>query len=233
MNSVRVSTVLARSILSVCYNTRMEKPTVLYFVRHGETDWNVQKRIQGHKDIRLNTEGREQAHRTAQKLLSEITHVHAIISSDLQRTAQTAEIIADYFKLPVQSTTKLRERDFGSFSGKTFKQMSVLLKDAYKIFNSLSEEDKFDFNFHPEIEPERKLRTRVMSCLEDTVNRYPGKTVVVVTHGGVLRSILTAMQLLTTHEYGRIHIGNGAYFAIRFGSGTYTFILSEGVVFPK
>ncbi|MCR4329881.1 MAG: histidine phosphatase family protein [Candidatus Roizmanbacteria bacterium] len=211
----------------------MKKPTILYFVRHGETVWNVQKRIQGHKDIRLNREGREQAHTTAQKLFSEITHVHAIISSDLQRTAQTAEIIAEYFNTPVTFTTRLRERDFGSFSGKSYKQISTLLKDAYKVFDGLSEEDKFDFSLHPEIESERKLRTRVMSCIEDTVNTYSGKTVVIVTHGGVLRSILTAMQLLTTHDHGRIHIGNGAYFAIRFESGTYFLALSEGVTFPK
>lgn len=211
----------------------MTQPTMLYFVRHGETIWNKQRRIQGHRDIRLNMTGKAQAHETGKKLLTVVTRIHTIISSDLARSAQTARIMGQYFNVPVLYTSALRERDFGSFAGKTYKQTHSLLKDAYKIFDTLTEEEKSEFIFHPQIETEQKLRARVMECVETTVKQWAGKNILFVTHGGVLRSLLTAMHMLTAQDHHRIHIDNAAYFAISYENKKYIFTTSEGVVFPE
>lgn len=209
----------------------MAQQTTLYFVRHGETDWNRKQRIQGHKDISLNELGKAQAHETAKKLQKIEDNFHAIISSDLVRTAQTARIIAQYYSLPIRYTPHLRERDFGSFAGKTYKQANVLLKDAKAIFDTLTEDEQSTFVLHPEIESESMLRERVLASVQKATNNYAGKNVIFVTHGGVLRSILTAMNMLNLKDHGRIHIANAAYFAVSY-QDSYKLIASEGIVFP-
>src|SRR5690349_10093577 len=85
-------------------------PTRICIVRHGETDWNAARRIQGQTDIPLNDTGRLQAKATAQGLRGQ--HFAAIYSSDLQRAHDTAEATAQVLQLPVQAETGLRERHY-------------------------------------------------------------------------------------------------------------------------
>ncbi|NJO82567.1 MAG: histidine phosphatase family protein, partial [Blastochloris sp.] len=87
----------------------------LWLVRHGVTDWNEQKRYQGHSDIGLNDTGKRQAQQIAQRLASEKLHV--IFSSDLTRAMETAEIIAAPHKLTIQPEPNFRETNFGLFEG--------------------------------------------------------------------------------------------------------------------
>src|SRR5580698_6897789 len=94
--------------------------TQILFIRHGETDWNRIKRIQGHIDIPLATTGLEQAQRLAHRLAGEASQgatLDAIYSSDLQRAQQTAQPIADALGLPLQLRESLRERLYGAFQG--------------------------------------------------------------------------------------------------------------------
>lgn len=96
--------------------------TQILFIRHGETDWNRIKRIQGHIDIPLATTGLEQAQRLARRIANEAkqgARLDAIYSSDLQRARQTAQPIAEMLGLPLQLREGLRERSYGAFEGMT------------------------------------------------------------------------------------------------------------------
>jgi probable phosphoglycerate mutase len=99
------------------------KITRLVAVRHGETAWNVDTRIQGQLDIGLNDNGRWQARRVAQALIQE--PVHAIYASDLQRAWHTAQSISESTGTPVRPESGLRERRFGLFEGKTFQEIEA------------------------------------------------------------------------------------------------------------
>src|SRR5450830_661951 len=97
--------------------------TRLIVIRHGETAWNVDTRIQGHQDIALNTTGLKQADQVASALRDET--VDAIYASDLQRAWQTARAIAQATGAPLSAEQGLRERHFGSFEGQTYAELET------------------------------------------------------------------------------------------------------------
>jgi uncharacterized phosphatase len=111
--------------------------TTFYLVRHGETSWNAEGKIQGRSDIPLGDIGREQAKKLGEKLTS--VHFDAIYTSPLQRAVETAEIIGNILSLPVQIQKELRERNSGNLEGKTKEEMRALYPD----WNTMSEEQKF------------------------------------------------------------------------------------------
>ena len=159
--------------------------TRIVAVRHGETAWNVDTRIQGQLDIGLNENGLWQARRVGQALSNEA--VRAVYSSDLQRAWHTAQHIAQSQPVPVevQPAPGLRERRFGLFEGKTFKEI---------------EQDWPDEAHHwrkrvPHWEPPQggeslvALRERVQDTVHRIAASYPGELVVLVAHGGVLDAL--------------------------------------------
>src|SRR5574337_351345 len=101
--------------------------TRLLLVRHGETAWNADGRVQGHLDIALNDVGRTQARRLAEKLRDEGERIDLIYSSDLARARQTAQAVADAAGVPLQITPALRERCFGAFEGRRFADVQAEL----------------------------------------------------------------------------------------------------------
>ncbi|GMA55868.1 hypothetical protein GCM10025858_03710 [Alicyclobacillus sacchari] len=123
----------------------------IWLVRHGETDWNAQGRVQGWTDVPLNAEGRRQASLLAQCLKS-ISFEH-IYASDLSRALDTARIVADAVGAPVTPLACLREHRFGQAEG--------LLRQ---------ESDRRFPNGAPDREPPEALRSRVTQCLQDIVS---------------------------------------------------------------
>jgi len=109
------------------------RPTRLCVVRHGETDWNAGKRIQGHIDIPLSVVGHAQARATGNALKDE--SFAAIYSSDLTRARQTAEATAHlaphFAKVPLQALPELRERHYGVFEGLTYTEIATRYPEAY------------------------------------------------------------------------------------------------------
>ncbi|HXY21336.1 MAG TPA: histidine phosphatase family protein, partial [Burkholderiaceae bacterium] len=92
----------------------------LLLIRHGETQWNAQARIQGHRDIALSERGLRQAQRLARFLSGQA--IDAVYASDLARASQTAQPLADALRLPVCLDARLRERGFGLFEGSTYEE---------------------------------------------------------------------------------------------------------------
>lgn len=148
-------------------------------VRHGETDWNAQRRIQGNLDIPLNPTGIAQAHAAARGLGS--AGIELIYSSDLARARQTAEAIAQHAGLPLRFCRELRERCYGIFEGLTYDEAQRRFPDVYARFES--RDTAFPV---PEGESLQQLATRVEFALRRIAADHPTQTVLVVTHGGVL-----------------------------------------------
>ena len=153
--------------------------TRIIAIRHGETAWNVDTRIQGHLDIPLNDTGLWQARQVARALAGE--PLSAIYASDLQRAHTTARAIAEVTGAPLVPEPALRERSFGELEGRTFAEIEAELpEDALRW-------RKRDPHYAPEGgESLTSLRTRIDSTVHRLAVRHPGELVVLVAHGGVL-----------------------------------------------
>ncbi|MGA0571616.1 histidine phosphatase family protein [Variovorax sp. VNK109] len=177
--------------------------TRLIVLRHGETAWNVDTRIQGHLDIPLNERGRWQAARTAQALIDE--PVRAVYASDLSRAHETAQAVARAFDLPVTTHLGLRERNFGTFQGRTFAEIEAELPEQAMRWR------KRDPLFAPEGgESLIEFRRRVTDAAHDIAARHPGELVVMVGHGGVLDVLYRAATRQELQAPRTWELGNAA-----------------------
>ncbi|XP_021908381.1 phosphoglycerate mutase-like protein 4, partial [Carica papaya] len=153
-------------------------------VRHGETSWNAERRIQGHIDIELNEVGRQQAASLADRLSKE-PKISWVYSSDLKRALETAEIIATRCGgLEVIKDPGLRERCLGDLEGVAFHEAKHS-PEAYKALLS----HRTDQEIPGGGESLDQLYDRCTSVLEKIGRKYQGERVLVVTHGGVIRSL--------------------------------------------
>ena len=161
--------------------------TQILFIRHGETDWNRIKRIQGHVDIPLSGTGFEQAEQLARRLMRDSeggARLDAVYSSDLQRAQQTARPFADALGLPLQLSEGLRERWYGAFQGHDSDEISQKFPDEYVEWQTR------DLGFAPMGgESQRAFYHRVLHAVEPIVAAHPGGRIACVAHGGVLDCI--------------------------------------------
>jgi len=153
--------------------------TRLCLVRHGETEWNAEGRVQGQTDIPLNPVGIRQARAAAARLARH--DFTAVYSSDLMRVRQTAEPAAQKLALPVQFDPDLRERHYGIFERLLYSEVKERHPELYRRFH---EKDP-DYDF----ETGESLRTffdRSLRAVTRIADRHPGEEVLIFTHGGVL-----------------------------------------------
>ncbi|KAK8685878.1 hypothetical protein V6N13_124910 [Hibiscus sabdariffa] len=154
-------------------------------VRHGETEWNADGRIQGHLDVELNEAGKQQAVLVADRLSKE-PKISAVYSSDLKRALVTAETIAARCGgLEVITDPDLRERNLGDLQGIVFREASKLSPKAHKAFLSC----RTDQDIPGGGESLDRLFQRCTSSLQRIGKKHKGERVVVVSHGGVIRSL--------------------------------------------
>jgi probable phosphoglycerate mutase len=163
--------------------------TRLLAVRHGETTWNRDTRIQGHTDIDLNEHGRWQAARLAQALRDE--PIAAIYSSDLKRARDTAQAVATVHGLPVHAHIGLRERGFGRFEGHTWDELAL----RYPAETLAWRKRMPDFA-PPGGETLVQLRERVVATALELASRHEGEQILLVAHGGVLDVLYRAATRL-------------------------------------
>jgi broad specificity phosphatase PhoE len=158
--------------------------TTLLLVRHGETDWNADGRLQGHTDRPLSDFGRRQAQQLAAELEGE--ELEAIYSSDLARARETAEIVAERLGLPVALEPDLREKDWGNWEG-----LTAVERDRVEFVGESTEAHQ----------------QRMLRALQQISERHPGQgRILVVTHGGSMRRVQTAamgMALPVVENCGR------------------------------
>lgn len=144
-------------------------------IRHGCTDWNKEKRAQGHSDIPLCEEGIEQAKKLANRLENEDWDV--IYSSDLERTTKTAETIADKKRIELHLDSRLRERHGGQIEGTTEAERIKKWGEGWR-----------DLDLG--IESDSDITERGMASIEEMMKEHPGKNILIVSHGAFIKQLL-------------------------------------------
>ena len=155
----------------------------LLLARHGETDWNAERRWQGHAETDLNETGRAQSRELARTLDGE--RIDAVYSSDLARARTTAEIVGDVVGLPVRLDVRLREVDVGEWSGLTWREVEERFPNgaARRLAGETGWEHGEEFD---------AMARRVVEALHDIAARHDGGRVLVVTHGGPIAAVWLA-----------------------------------------
>ena len=156
--------------------------TVIIAVRHGETEWNLIGKQQGHLDSPLTERGIRQANALAVGLAG--LGIDKIFSSDLGRAVNTAEIIAAKLNLPVQLDRRLRERHLGSLQGFFLSEWRRQYPDEWSAFESRDP----DYCL-PGGESARQRYERTVGCIEELAQKNSGHTILIVAHGGVLNGL--------------------------------------------
>jgi len=154
------------------------KPTTFYFVRHGESEGNAARVFTGHTDSPLTVRGREQAAAVAEELAQ--VKFDRIVSSDLSRTRDTAEVIAKRLGKPVEIVPELREIDVGDRTGKSFDETRGLPNWNDDGFVSWPGGETLD-----------QVLARTLGAIDRLNRESPGKTILIVGHGGVNRILLS------------------------------------------
>jgi probable phosphoglycerate mutase len=165
--------------------------TRILAIRHGETAWNVDTRLQGHLDIPLNDVGLRQAKHLAQAL-AEREVVDAIYASDLSRAHTTASAIAQAMGHTVSQHAGLRERHFGAFQGRTFAEIEVELPEQAWHWRKRTP----DWTPPGGGESLIALHKRIVTTVDELAARHPGQQIVLVAHGGVLDILYRAATRL-------------------------------------
>lgn len=184
-------------------------------IRHGETQWNTQARIQGHRDSTLTAAGRDQAEALAGRMAAEKFDV--LISSDLGRAFDTASAVAARCTVPIVKDERLRERSFGAGEGLTYDEIDKVYPNA---FSRVREVDP-DYTI-PGGESRRVFHDRVRNAFDALAREHAGRTVVVVTHGGVLATFYRHVNNIGIEAPHRVAIANASYNALSHDGDSWT-----------
>jgi broad specificity phosphatase PhoE len=186
--------------------------SVIYLARHGETDWNQDKRIQGHTDVPLNVRGRLQAEALGGRLAA--IPLDVIYASDLSRTRETAEIVAarQPAQIPVVMTPDLRECNYGLWEGLTREEVAIRYGKDWDNWNKngLTESPTGGENF-------LSLSRRAGRAFDAAVQG--GKTVLISTHRGTLRAVLCHALRLDPAGRDRFPVTNCSLSALEYRQG--------------
>ncbi|GLF91105.1 putative phosphatase PhoE [Bacillus safensis] len=150
--------------------------TTICLVRHGETDWNAAKRIQGRTDIPLNDTGKWQAEQTG--LYLKDVHWDVVISSPLTRAKETAHLILKQVHAPLVIMDDFIERDYGDAEGMSFEERQKLFPDKQ----------------YPNMEPLETIQDRMLEGIEKVRVAYPDQHVLIVAHGAAIHALLTILS---------------------------------------
>lgn len=188
--------------------------TELILIRHGETDWNRELRFQGQVDVPLNAVGLEQAKRIAHRLAAE--RIDCLFLSDLVRTQQTAQPLAQQLLITGTQDPALREQNFGLVDGMRVDDIKAQFPaawDQWTLFDA-------DWAFDGGAESTRMFHTRVMDAVRRLVADHAGQTLAVVTHGGVLDMIWRTAMALDLNGPRQSDIPNAGVNRVRFNGDT-------------
>jgi broad specificity phosphatase PhoE len=190
---------------------------VFYIFRHGETDWNKERKCQGHTDIALNETGVLQAHELAHKVLD--FNIEVIYSSDLSRAKQTGSIVAEKLNVPIKFDSRLREMSYGEAEGMLYQE--AIEKFGELIWQQLqsfkSENDHVGF---PGGETRYSSRLRFSHVLDEIIKNTTHQKIGLSTHGGALRNIL---QSFLPEEHSILPIPNCVVYKLEYDASSKEF----------
>lgn len=189
--------------------------TTFVLIRHGETDWNQSRRIQGQLDIPLNAVGKQQAQQLV-PALAPVLQIEPVVfyTSPLERAVHTLQPLVQALAAPMVQHDALRERHFGLFQGMSAEEIVArhpAVADRWR---------NRDIAFAPEGgESIRDFAARVQQCLADLAAQHPGQTLVCVTHGGVLDVAYRLAQKIALEQIRDWHIPNAGINQFRYRDG--------------
>ncbi len=168
----------------------------LYFVRHGQTIWNVENKICGATDIALTEEGHEQAVRTGEEILRQRLQIDEILYSPLIRAAETARHISEVTGIPRQMEPRLKEQNFGKYEstprdGAEFAKAKEVFAYRYEWGESMLQ-----------------LCQRIYNLLDDLRKEADQKTYLLVAHNGIARAVNSYFYDMTNEEFARFGLKN-------------------------
>jgi broad specificity phosphatase PhoE len=162
-------------------NTGAAAETTILVARHGETEWNRERRWQGRSDLSLNERGRAQAKALAEKL--EAVPLRAVYASDLRRAYETALVVAEAKGLAVMPMPELREVDVGSWTGLSYDEVKERFGDAYREMRTRTGRGWEGGETYAE------MGRRVLDAMRRIARDHAGHTVLAVTHSGPIRTV--------------------------------------------
>jgi broad specificity phosphatase PhoE len=178
--------------------------TTFYLIRHGETEANAGRVIQGQSNSLLTEKGRQQAADLAQELKS--VQFAAAYSSDLSRAKDTADILIKDRDLKLVTDPGLRERNFGHYQG----QPGHLLDDYFEQLYKKTDDEVFNWQFE-DLESDAAVYQRFMAVMTEAAKDHPDQNVLVVTHGGLMRIFLYKNGYADNQELGLLALKNTGY----------------------
>lgn len=181
----------------------------VYIVRHGESVWNLEHRLQGGRDPALSEVGYRQAARVAEAL--EGLGVAAVYSSPLRRASETARVIADALRVPLNLHGDLREISLGAWEGVPFRDLLARDGEAYRAWIAAPADCP-----PPGGEPLAVFADRVMAALAEVREKYPREDTVLVTHGVVARVLLARTLGLDLNRIYRMRVSNCSVSCLSF-----------------
>ncbi|NGX45054.1 MAG: putative phosphoserine phosphatase 2 [Chlamydiae bacterium] len=196
----------------------MRRNCRLILARHGQTQWNLEKRYQGSIDVPLTELGRQQA-RDLGKALNAIP-LKAIYTSPLSRAVETAEIIGHPRGLPLIHDENLKEGSFGSNEGRTIPEVWEEFAPKLHYLSQYHGSARLDHKLVHDQEADRDVITRMTRSLESIGARHPGN-VLVISHGGAIRLLL---HHLTGIDFLNLHIENAKPYHFTYGSHGLRFV---------
>jgi len=202
--------------------SKVRQYCTFYLVRHGQTEWNIKKRMQGQKDSPLTDLGIKQAKELGKKFKN--IHFDAVFSSDLLRAKRTAEIVVAEKKLAIITTKLLRERNFGQYEGYNWEKFYEKFNQSLKKYKKLTEDEYFRHKLEG-VESDEEVVGRFITFIREIAVGYLGKQVMLVSHGGLIRVLLIHLGFGTRKELISGSVKNTAY--VYFLSDGTDFIIKE------
>jgi broad specificity phosphatase PhoE len=179
----------------------------LYIVRHGQSVFNRDDVLSGHGDPDLTDQGKTQAKALAGKL----SHINfdEIYTSDLQRAIKTAELISGSYVPKEHQLTQLRERSFGQMEGKSAQHWRDMHQAEH--YQKLSDDKRWTYKHRPDMESDHEVSERYIEAIQDLAKHHPGKTLLIVAHGGALRALLIKLGYATLSDLPPEAMQNTSY----------------------
>jgi broad specificity phosphatase PhoE len=190
--------------------------SIVYLIRHGETDWNRDGRWQGHRDVPLSVAGRAQAKRLAHRLSKSEPRFDSLFSSDLSRALETARILGGALGLRPTATPELREINLGTWAGKTREEIALAFPGEWLRMQRNEDIPRGGG------ETFSAFQRRILEWLNRATKDQERRTICAVTHGGCIRAVLLHTLGLTWAERDRIpSIDNGSITIVERSAGEW------------
>ncbi len=181
----------------------------IFLVRHGESKWNVLKKIQGQQDVPLTDRGKSQAYQIGDRLLSE--KIDSIYSSDLKRAYDTATIIGKKLQIDVNPMTELREINFGQWEGASYDKIYSTNHKEIILWRKAPEKLNIDG-----IESLKKLQLRAMSAVNKIINSETGNNILIVSHSATLKTIILGLLNIDLANFKNLTLDNVSLTIVEF-----------------